>query len=118
MVRVPVLTDMEHLSRVLGMTATLEFFDTTDFGIVYADQSEALAAAKVSSPKDLPVGTELIYWPATADAHAARDGSCCLGAKPALTGAMLSAAQVGYGEGDVPNSTSFGRRARGLRGPL
>jgi len=101
-VQLPGVTNQEEALQVIGKTASLEFFDVKDFGTAYNSEAEALAAAGVTSANDLPAGTEIIEWPSGTDTTSASSSWYVVTAKPAVTGAMLKGATVGYDQNGRP----------------
>jgi preprotein translocase subunit SecD len=98
-VQLPGIDNPDEAMAVIGKTAVLEFYDTADFGTPYASAEEALAAAGVESELDLPAEKRLIRWPS---ADGTTDGYYIVEAQPALTGAGLSGAQVGFDQYNQP----------------
>ncbi len=101
-VQLPGITNQEQALQVIGKTASLEFFDVKDFGKAYTTEADALKAAGVASADLLPSGTEIIQWPSQTDTTTASDTWYVVTAKPAVTGAMLKGASVGYDQNNQP----------------
>ncbi|MBN1321873.1 MAG: protein translocase subunit SecD [Thermoleophilia bacterium] len=93
-IQLPGIDNPEQAMEIIGKTAVLEFFDVKDFGTPYASEADALAAAGVASPDDLPDGTQVVFWSTKGDAVS--DQYFLVSAEPALTGDLLKDAQSSF----------------------
>ncbi|MCZ7661988.1 MAG: protein translocase subunit SecD [Thermoleophilia bacterium] len=98
-VQLPGIQNPEEALSIIGKTAVLEFYDTNQFGTVYASEADALAQAGVDSATKLPATTHLIHWPAESGAT---DRWYLVDSEPLLTGSELSGAQVGFDQNNRP----------------
>ncbi len=100
-VQLPGIDDPEEALEVIGKTAVLEFYHVEEqFGIAYATEAEALAAAGVESATDLPADKSIVHW--STEAGAATDQWFLVESAPVLTGAMLEGAQTGFDQFNQP----------------
>jgi SecD/SecF fusion protein len=97
-VQLPGIKNPDQALQVIGKTAVLEFFDVKQFGTPYASEAEALKAAGVTSTDQLPEGTEIVSWPATADSPTGTDQWFVVTTPPVVSGSQLKSAGIGYEE--------------------
>jgi SecD/SecF fusion protein len=101
-VQLPGIKNPDQALQIIGKTAVLEFFDVKQFGTAYASEAEALQAAGVTSADQLPAGTEIVSWPASADNPSGTDQWFVVTTPPPVNGGMLSSAGVGYDQNNRP----------------
>jgi hypothetical protein len=97
-VRLPVIENPAEALQVIGKTAVLEFFDVKQFGTGYSSEADALKAAGVTSPDELPAGTEMVHWPAAADSPTGSDQWFVVTSPPPVSGSMLKSAAAAHDE--------------------
>lgn len=99
-VQLPGIENTEEALSIIGKTAVLEFYDVQDLGSPFTTEAEALQAAGVESEAQLPADQRLVRWPS--DDPTRPERFYLVSAQPALTGAGLDAAQVGFDVNNQP----------------
>jgi preprotein translocase subunit SecD len=95
-VQLPGIDNPDEALVVIGKTAVLGFYNTTQFGTGFATEEEALASAGVTSADDLPADKSLANWPEANGNTSGTEWYIVTGA-PLLTGDALKDAGIGYG---------------------
>lgn len=102
-VQLPGIDNPEEALGIIGKTAVLEFHEVSHFGMPYASEAEALAAAGVTSQVELDALEgyhNIVHWPTESDNTS--DQWFLVTTEPELTGALLKDAQTGYDQYNNP----------------